>query len=193
MDKFKLEQYLNIIKLLKDETFINDKIVHLEKDNYSITNLGSSYHKIKQILLLAKSMNIQRLEIDKKDFTFYEISDNQYKLISKIFRCTKPKPTDKYTLMKLYTSMLRNIGGSDIIISICGTTRASRKMEYKINTNLIHHMIELNKFKNPYLKQYDINILNNLKIEIPVMPVINVDENASLNTLDKDIIFDDDD
>ena len=47
--------------------------------------------------------------------------------------------------MKLYTGMLRNIAGNELVISTMGKLRASRKISYEINTNLIHHMIGLNK------------------------------------------------
>ena len=187
-DKFKLEQYLNIIRLLKSETFINSKITQLEHDNYTVTNIASPYHKIKQILFLAKEMNIQLLEINK-DFTFYNISDNQYKLICKIFRTEKAKPKDKYNLMKLYTGMLRNIAGNELVISTMGKTRASRKISYEINTNLIHQMIGLNKYTNPSMKHFDITLLNSLGIEtIPFEEEVTTEKKKSLLDID---IFDD--
>ena len=195
LDKFKLEEHLNIIRILKADYYINDKITRLEMDNYTVTNLGSVFHKIRQISLLSKSMNLShRLEVNKVDFTFVDISDNQYKLISKIFRISRNKPTNKYTLMKLYVTMIKNVTSHDLIISKYGTSRKTRDATYSINTDLIKHLIELNKYSNKYLNHYDKDILNSFKIEIPCIPIIVEDENNDIknNTylLDKDI-FDD--
>ena len=91
--------------------------------------------------------------------------------------------------MKLYTGMLRNIAGNELVISTMGKTRASRKISYEINTNLIHHMIGLNKYTNPSMKHFDISLLNSLGIEtIPFEEEDTTEKKKSLLDID---IFDD--
>jgi hypothetical protein len=173
LDKHKLQEHLNIIRLLKTEDYVHNKISKLEEENFTVTNINSSYHKLKQILLLSKNMNLKhRLEVENTNFNFVDINDKQYMLICKIFCINRKKPTDNYNLMKLYVSMLRNLCSNEIIISEYGTTRQSmRKVTYKINSDLIKHNTELDKYKNKYLDNYDKNILDLLNIEIPIKPI----------------------
>ena len=96
--------------------------------------------------------------------------------------------------MKLYVTLIKNVTSHDLIISKYGTSRKTRDATYSINTDLIKHLIELNKYSNKYLNHYDKDILNSFKIEIPCIPIIVEDKenNIKNNTylLDKDI-FDD--
>ena len=92
-DKFKLEEHLNIIRSLKDEEFVQQKIFDLERDNYTISVMSSTYHKIKHVHQLESRMKITRYQVDVKldDVTFYVISENEYALISKVFQNCKKK------------------------------------------------------------------------------------------------------
>ena len=166
-DKFKFEEYLNIIRCLKDEEYIQQKIFDLERDNYNITNLGSTYHKIKHVIWLENKLNIKRFEVDAKvqTMTYFEMSDVCYKLISKVFRISRKKPTNIYELQKLYISMIRNITCSAIIE---GKQTTEKKMSYKLNKSLIIEKIELNKYSDPNLRNYDPYILTILGIEKPI-------------------------
>ena len=169
MDKFKLEEHLDIIRGCKEEEFVQQKIFDLERDNYNVTVMGSTYHKIKHIIKLEQHMKIKRYQVDVKldDITFYDIPENEYKLICKIFRITRAKPSDIHELFKMYVSMLRNIMTSEIVIAKQNTTRANKKMSYTLNDKFIKFHIELNMFSNPYLVNFDKYLLNSINIEIP--------------------------
>lgn len=171
-DKFKLDEHLNIIRAFKDEEFIQQKIFDLERDNYNITIMSSTYHKIKHIKSLEQRMKIQKYQINAKldDITFFDIPDNEYVLISKVFRIVRKKPSTKDELLKLYISMLRNVMTSEIVISTKGTTRDNQKISYKLNKDFVKFHIDLNKFSNPYLRNFDADILTSLGIEKPQIP-----------------------
>ena len=169
MDKFKLEEHLDIIRACKEEEFVQQKIFDLERDNYNVTVMGSTYHKIKHIIKLEQHMKIKRYQVDVKldDITFYDIPENEYKLICKIFRITRAKPSDIHELFKMYVSMLRNIMTSEFVIAKQNTTRTNKKMSYTLNDKFIKFHIELNMFSNPYLVNFDKYLLNSINIQIP--------------------------
>ena len=173
-DKFKLEEHLNIIRSLKDEEFIQQKIFDLERDNYNITVMSSTYHKIKHIQYLESRMKIKRYQVDVKldDITFFDISENEYALICKVFRIIRKKPSNNDDLFKLYVSMLRNIMTSDIVVSKKGTTRKSQKITYTLNKDLIKFHIQLNMYANPYLRNFEDDLLTYVGVEKPIPPKI---------------------
>jgi hypothetical protein len=193
-DKFKLDEHLNIIRCFKEEEFIQQKIFDLERDNYNITNLASIYHKIKNLIILENKMNIKRFEVDAKinNITFYDIPDNEFKLLSKIFSITKrTKPKNIDDLFKLYIYMVRHLLTSKSLTVSRGTTRATQtKVFYKINIDFIKYHIDLNLFSNPYLKYYDDNLLTKYEIQKPIRPI---KQYISQPTIQDDIFIDDDD
>ena len=54
---------------------------------------------------------------------------------------------------------------SDIIVSKKGTTRANQKITYTLNKDLIKFHIQLNMYANPYLINFDDNLLMYVGIE----------------------------
>jgi hypothetical protein len=194
-DKFKLDEHLNIIRCFKEEEFIQQKIFDLERDNYNITNLASIYHKIKNLIILENKMNIKRFEVDAKinNITFYDIPDNEFKLLSKIFSITKrTKPKNIDDLFKLYIYMVRHLLTSKSLTVSRGTTRATQtKVFYKINIEFIKYHIDLNLFSNPYLKYYDDNLLTKYEIQKPIRPIKQYISQPTI--LQDDIFIDDDD
>ena len=171
-DKFKLDEHLNIIRAFKDEEFVQQKIFDLERDNYNITVMSSTYHKIKHIKSLEQRMKIQKYQINAKldDITYFNIPDNEYILICKLFEKIRKKPLTKDELFKLYISMLRNVMSSEFVISTKGTTRDNQKISYTLNKDFVKFHIDLNMFSNPYLRNFDVDILTSLGIEKPQIP-----------------------
>ena len=188
-DKFKLDEHLNIIRAFKDEEFVQQKIFDLERDNYNITVMSSTYHKIKHIKSLEQRMKIQKYQINAKldDITYFNIPDNEYILICKLFEKNRKKPLTKDELFKLYISMLRNVMTSEIVISAKGTTRDNLKMSYKLNKDFVKFHIDLDMFSNPYLRNFDVDILTSLGIEKPQIP-IHKNFNPSEQFIDDEII-----
>ena len=188
-DKFKLEEHLNIIRAFKDEEFIQQKIFDLERDNYNITVMSSTYHKIKHIKSFELRMKIQKYQIKAKlnDISFFDISDKEYILICKLFRIVRKKPSTNYELFKLYISMIRNVMTSEIVISTKGTTRDNKKISYELNKDFVKFHIDLNMFSNPYLRNFDADILTSLGIAIPQIPN-DKNINTSESFIDDEII-----
>jgi hypothetical protein len=192
-DKLKLTEHLNIIRCLKDYLTINVKIAKVEDASYSIQCLNSIYHKISIVRQLAKDMNIQFLDVNVSlnDIKLNTINDKKWLLMCKMFRLNRKAPTTKGDIFKLYISLLKHIMTSDIIITKQNTkmVNKSRGYIYKLNKDAIIHHIELDKYTNRNLINYDETILKGLNIEKPKQ--CKLIENVE--TLDDDPFVDSDD
>ena len=158
-DKFKLEEHMNILRTLKDELFIYNKVLTSETGSFSLVNFGTTYHKLQLVLKLEKEMKINRLQIDAKinEITFYEIPDKLYNLFKKTFRITRPKPKNTNDLFKMYISMLKNITCSEFVTTI--RLGKNNIATYKLNNDLIRNHLDLDKHANPNLLNYDKDLL----------------------------------
>jgi hypothetical protein len=108
-----------------------------------------------------------------------------------MFRLNRKAPTTKGDIFKLYISLLKHIMTSDIIITKQNTkmVNKSRGYIYKLNKDAIIHHIELDKYTNRNLINYDETILKGLNIEKPKQ--CKLIENVE--TLDDDPFVDSDD
>ena len=149
-EKSKFKKHVNIIKCLESTESIEQK-----QDEQLI------YRKIYQIIQLEKRMNIKRFQVDVKlaDVVYYDILDNEYKLISKTFSIVRIKPTNADELFKLYIYVLRHLMSNDILIKTKGTLRKNNKITYKLNLELLQYHIGLNSHSNPSQLNYDKDVL----------------------------------
>jgi hypothetical protein len=182
-DKFETENHLNIIRLLKDEPYINNKIAEQNKNTFNISSLNSSYNKIKLLIQLEKDMRLGRLDINFDKAEYFDMNDKRYQLIKKVFRISKATPTTKLLLFQLYITMIKNIGGTDIIISKQTGQKDNRTRIYNLNTDTIMKHIKLNKLKNPRLNNYDEDIITLLQLR-KAEEVYPFDIDDSINLLD---------
>ena len=60
-DKFKLTDHLNIIRMMKSDVYLDDKINMMDNTGYGVKTFSSSYHKIKLIRKLETSYSIGRM------------------------------------------------------------------------------------------------------------------------------------
>ena len=106
---------------------LNDKIIkfHIE------LNMFSNPYLVNFDKYLLNSINIQ-IPKREDEITFYDIPENEYNLICKIFRITRAKPSNIHELFKMYVSMIRNITTSEFVIAKQNTTRANKKMSYTL-------------------------------------------------------------
>ena len=149
-DKLKLHEHFNIIQSLMNESVLNPQ--------------SNICQKLEHIKSLEQRMKIQKYQINAKidDIIYFDISDDEYQLICKLFRIVRKKPSTNYELFKLYISMLRNVMTSEIVISTKGTTRANQKISYKLNKDFVKFHIDLNMFSNPYLRNFDAETIHDL-------------------------------
>lgn len=76
----------------------------IETNTFNVASFNSFHHKIQLLFWLEREMKIIRLYIDVKHdiIQFYDIPNNMYKLMEKVFRITREKPKTKDELFKMY-------------------------------------------------------------------------------------------
>ena len=92
------------------------------------------------------------------------MSNNEFQLICKNINIIRTKPKNNDDLFKLYINMLRHLMTNDVLIKAKGTTQIDRKVTYKLNVQFINFFIELSKYKNPYLTNFNTDILKLLNL-----------------------------
>jgi hypothetical protein len=95
-------------------------------------------------------------------------------LINNVYRSTKSDLSTKENIIKLYINMIKNICGDlPIIISSQQRINKIKTRVYEINKELLVDLLTLTKLKNPYLKNYNKEIVKKLtNIEPDIEPPI---------------------
>jgi hypothetical protein len=191
LDNHKLEEHKNFINCIKNKDIIKNKITNINASDYEVSCMGSVYHKIKIIYDLEESMNIKHLAVDTdiEIINYNDIDESKYKLIKKIFRIERKKPTNSTELLQLYVSMIKNITSSEIITSEKKKCDGKRFTVYNLNNNIIKYHIDLNLYSNPYLKNYNDDIIEKLDITRKEQPINDINK-TDLSRLDIDIFVD---
>ena len=161
-DEHSLTNLFNFQKLFKTDDYITKRVELNNINCQKVKNLSNSYTKINLLRIFEKVYNIDRL-----DFKFLNISlDNnlttdEIELINNVYRSTKTDLSTKENVIKLYINMIKNICGDfPIIIS---SQKGKKKIRvYEINKELLVDLLTLTKLKNPYLKNYNKEIVKKL-------------------------------
>ena len=155
IDKYKIEEHENIIKLYKRDEYIEGKLLEMQHINFNVRVMNSVYNKIKIIRELETTYNIGFLNVAGKRNDPIEMKDGTYKLIKAVFKTSKKAPNNYKGLMKLYVGMLRNVSGSNLISSYQLNTKKDRKeVAYHLNETIRNFHLELNSYKNKRMKYF---------------------------------------
>ena len=180
-DRYLLEDHFNIIRMLKSDKYVDDKLDDCNFKGYDIKTMFNTYHKIKQVRDLERLHDIKPFDVNyKMEGEVNKMTDATYNLIKKVFKTTKAKPTTYGELKKLYISMIKHITVSDIIKAKQTTDRSKAKRNtilYTLNEDVIKFHLGLNKYMNPGCVKFHNEIVEIFKItvSIPNMPNINID------------------
>jgi hypothetical protein len=144
--EFELMDHLNIIRLLKSDKYIDEKIKKKADDIYDVKAFDNSYNKIRMLRSLEKKCKIGLLDVEFiADDRPVSISDDEYLLIKKMFRCTKSKPKTMKDFKTLYVGLVKHLAGG-IIKTI---QKGKKKVTiYEMNNKLIEYHLELSKWGN---------------------------------------------
>lgn len=166
-----LTNLFNFQKLFKTDDYITKRVELNNINCQKVKNLSNSYTKINLLRIFEKVYNIDRL-----DFNFTNISLNnnltsdEIKLICNVYRSTKTDLSTIENIIKLYINMITNICG-DLPIIISSRKGKKNIRVYTINTELLFDLITLTKLKNPYLKNYNKELIKKFtEIEPDIEP-----------------------
>ena len=104
-----LEHHLNLIRMLKTDEYINNKLSKIDGETFKVKTIDTVYNKIHIIRNFEKSFNLKPLQVDYKTSEPIEIKDELWAFVKKLFRSTKDKPVDMKEFKPIYISMIKNI------------------------------------------------------------------------------------
>jgi len=168
IDKYVLQDHLNIIRLIKTDEYINNKLIIAKRNSYDIKNMSMIYSKVKAVRDLEKKYKIQPLQVDYKLVGDIQMGDNEYNYIKNVFRITREKPTNYSQLRGVYISMVRNISNNDLVKSERSMKKETRKQTlYSIDDDYIQYHLDLNKYTNTACTHFHDEFVT--KYNIPVV------------------------
>jgi hypothetical protein len=176
-DPFCLLKHYNIMRLFKDDKYIDTKLTQVINNNFDCKVLNNIYNKIKLIKTIQTKYNINDFNVNC-DFGNNLLTNSEYMLIKNTFRMSRSIPTNSSELMLMYVTMIKNICGPEIIQSKQIQTNNERTMVYKYNeehldfhNNLSSYYSTKKYFLDPFddsdkLNKYQKIILKSNKIDI---------------------------
>jgi len=146
IDKFKRDDYFNLIKLLRPENKIIYKTKEASKNTTNYKNIYTSYYKVGLIWQLEKEMKINRFEFDKlPDDKPFKISDELIKKINVSFK-SEQYPTTYNEFIEYYVNKINHITGNIKIISTSRKQiKGKRNQIYNIDKDILNKYVELYK------------------------------------------------
>ena len=153
--------------MLKEDSFLDESLENLSNDCYSVKVLESTVNKIKMLRNIEDKAGISRLDIKYKN-GFYDIPDDEYNAIKRIFRTVKAKPSNPQKFRELYIFMVKHIIGNELILSKKSSKRdenGKQLYNYELDEFAIQYHLDLNKFKNNKGSGFDQYFINRFNIE----------------------------
>ena len=131
--------------------------------------MSNSYTKINLLRIFEKVYNINRLDFEFLNINLINnLTTDEIELITNVFRSTKTDLSTKENIIKFYINMIKNICG-DLKIIISSQKGKKKIRVYEINKELLVDLLTLTKLKNPYLKNYNKELIKkftNIEAEI---------------------------
>ena len=174
---FQIEECVKMKKHY-DFDFLEKKIIEEEKTKSTSKKSKSESKKNKSAGKKTESTNKKSKSDDTKKSKGM-ISCKLYELIESTYGTTQENPSNYREFRQLYISMIKNIADKDFIKSK-RSWKGNKNGEYiySLNKDKIKEHIKLDKYANPYLKNYNEELLKRLDIKLPVR-----DEDIDLENL----------
>lgn len=169
-DPFKFNNYLNFIRLLKEDKYINDKLNKETTSQPKFKAVFTNYYKISLISKIEKEMNIKRFEVCKlENDKAFKLSDELNKRVNSSFRCSE-FPATFNECIAYYINKIKHL--LDFInIFNCKQIQKNKKRER-------HYTINQDEFK----KYFSLYIISNGFNNILQCPTIeNIKNEFKLN------------
>jgi hypothetical protein len=165
------QQHFNILKVLKSKEFIQHKINEMKDNSYGVKVMSSDLTKINLLNSIMAPHNILTI-FDASNINL-DIDDNKFKLIKKLFKSTKSKPTNDKEVKVLVASMIRHLSGIVISNTYDSYDKVNKVKKYRfsIDEDILKKHLELDKFRNNRLINYDDAILIHYNLQIKDAPI----------------------
>jgi hypothetical protein len=172
MDKYKLNEHMDIIRLLKSDEYIDQKINNAIENGFDLKLPSNIYNKIKLLRVIETTYNIKPLDVDFKNEGDITMTDEVFTLFKTLFRTQKKKPNNYKELKKLYVGIIKSITCNDIITSKRNKKRTGGNRDendYKLDVDFIKLHLELNKYKNKNMTGFSTVFIDMFNIDVAPM------------------------
>ena len=147
MNKWKLNEHLNIIKLLKSDEYLKAKLTTLKETSLSASLLKYPEYKMALVREFEKYYGMNPLEVEAfNDMEDFKLLDKQFfNIIKRAFETKKEEPKDRLEAQRLYITMLKHLTDKEIITGTRNRRRGEGRGEYSysLNDNFIkYHSVE---------------------------------------------------
>ena len=155
-DKYKMEDYLNLIRYFTKPTIIKGKVERINKKNVEYKAIYMNNNKILLVNELENELKINKLDVSKLPVDkIYKVNDELIKKINTAFRCeTKPETYNEY--IDYYVNKLKSIFGHINLIQ--GTRKQVNKVrsfQYNISEDVIKYFFDLHYYSSPFRETLD--------------------------------------
>jgi hypothetical protein len=131
-DPYSLLKHYNIMRLFRDDKYIDNKLTQVINNNFECKVLNNIYNKIKLIKTIQAKYDINDFNI-KNNYENNLLTNNEYMLIKNTFRMSRSIPTNNGELILMYVTMIKNICGPEIIQTKRVQVNNERIIVYKYN------------------------------------------------------------
>lgn len=159
-NRYKLEDHDRIIKFLKSDDHINEKLKKQINETEKEQGYNSTISKINLLRQIQKKYNFDKYNIDSKTDKAIILDSNTWQALQTVYRIRREKPQTENELIKMIVMMIKNITTEDIIITKVKKIKGKNIRNYEWNNELIKRHLTLNQFKNNTMKDYDIEAVN---------------------------------
>jgi hypothetical protein len=176
MDKQKVEEYYQLIACLRDDEYVEGKLLKAYHDMYDVRVLKNTYNKIKFLRTVETKYNISpfNVEASSRDKEKVQFDDDMYKLCQKLFRSNKQnklKPSTYKDVRLMYIQMIKNIISKDMICSKqvrTGSKSTDKEFVYWMNKEKIEEYLEIYRWHDKCFRSFKPCFIQMFNIEVAV-------------------------
>lgn len=194
-DQYMLKEYFSFLNLYKTKDYINEKFKEYKQQTFDEHILKTSINSVKLLEQFESHYKIERLNFDIKQFDPTKEIDKDFQILYKqMFPKQKEKSfKTKLDIYKVYRKLIVAVTGENLgIIKVGKKARIDDTFyrPYILNIEKVKDLIELCKFRNQKLKQYNTKLIEkHTNIKPSKFDIRDTDENELYNNFQFDKTF----
>ena len=138
IDRRRVEEHDALMRFLKSDEFVNDKLADLSMNCMEAKALTNTYQMIKVVRLVGTKWGFSLLEDARGEFN--KLDDGVYKLVKHVFKLKRANPENQQDASKMYETMVNKATYRNFL--------KCRKGDVSWNIEAVKKHLELSGFKN---------------------------------------------
>ena len=170
MNKYKLSEHLNVIKLLKSDEHLTSKLQSVYNAGLKTNLLRYDEYKLLLVRAFEGFYHMGPLEVGafERLREFKPLDKQLFNNIVRAFGSKKKEPESTKDLLYLYLLMIRHLTNGEIVNRArCKRRGAERDTyTYSLNEAFVRYHIEVNEYSNKYHKNYHECFIDKYKLRV---------------------------